>query len=261
MVAPGARCRSCSDVWSSSGTRTPAARSSRRTGRAGGRATVGGLPATRSGECRAGEGAQVRLAERPLAGAHGHGRVALEQLRRAIALVPGLLELPDLDVLAQADEALAGGRRQRTLRGGASRTAIVARARPPRSARLRLVERAARPHDVARVPHAVVSRLPQQAVARLEAEREDQRVARDRPSAPRPSRPPRRARRRVPSAATTDAVVQHLDAGGDPRRERARRDDGHTARVGTRRRLRAQRVEVVQPFGVRRDDDDARGRA
>ena len=98
-VAPSARWRECSAVWYSSGTRAPAARSSRRTGRAGGRATrrlTGSGPCAAPAERAADEGAQVRLAERALAGAHGHRGVALEELRRAIALFarPGRARRP-----------------------------------------------------------------------------------------------------------------------------------------------------------------------
>ena len=73
-------------------------------GRAGGHG-----PVRRAGRAGAGgdEGAHVAVAHRALARPHRRGRVALDDLRGAKALLPGLVELVHADVLAQADDALA----------------------------------------------------------------------------------------------------------------------------------------------------------
>ena len=78
-------------------------------GRAGGHGTV-----RRAGRAGAGgdEGAHVAVAHRALARPHGRGRVALDDLGGAKALLPGLVELVHADVLAQADDAVARCARQ-----------------------------------------------------------------------------------------------------------------------------------------------------
>ena len=75
-------------------------------GRVGGRSVVGVRDALRLGILALGDGPQLVGAEPPLAGAHGDGRVPLEQLGRLDALVDRDLEVLDADVLAEADGAV-----------------------------------------------------------------------------------------------------------------------------------------------------------
>ncbi len=78
-----------------------------------------------------------QLAHPPLAGAHGHRRVALQQLERVEALVDRVVDVLAGDVLAEAGEALVAaaacsGRRQRAR----ARRRSPRRARAPRAPRL-----------------------------------------------------------------------------------------------------------------------------
>ena len=75
---------------------------------------------------------RCELAHPALARAHGHRRVALGQLDRVVALVDAQLDVLGGDVLAQAREALAAGRRRRREAGRRPVFARAAVARQPR---------------------------------------------------------------------------------------------------------------------------------
>ena len=189
-----------------------------------------GLP-----RARADKGPQVRLAERPLAGAHRHRGVALEELGRAIALRATPVRAPRPRCLRRGRRSLprrpaaarrpARGRKCERARDGDRRVRRGGR----ESARLGLGERAARQNDLSRSLHRLAATAwrsrPLRGSKPSASTRASHSIVR-RPAAgldddrPHPAAPASR-----PSAATTDAVVQNLDASRHPRRELARGHD------------------------------------
>ena len=179
---------------------------------------------TRRGACaRGGDRVRPRARERsqeppahgPLARAHRRRRVALEDLRRAPAFVPRLFEVVEAHVLAQADVAVARHRDRRHFARGFDLTV-----RRPSAARLGLLERAARDHDLAGAGDLLIRAHPEQCVARRPPEREHQRVARD-PLAAARGFDDHRTDPAAPLRCDDGSVVdQHLNAGGPERLRR-----------------------------------------
>ena len=118
------------------------------------------------------EGADVGVAEGAPAGAHRRRRVALEDLGGAEALVPGLGELVDADVLAQADDAPA----RRCRQGHLDSRSALPQARPA-ARRGRLLERAPGRGGVAGHDHVQALGLTREPVAGREPERQHHGVA------------------------------------------------------------------------------------